>query len=126
MVLVSSNSRGGRGGFVAGRGRSGGGVAVGGAAQAEQPPERVRLVGGAEQATALQLGDQPPGDVRQVVRQRGRPQPEAGQPRGLPVLQQVGQAGRGAGINTGVAAVLGPGALVETLPARGGGGLGLV
>jgi len=60
------------------------------------------------------------------VRQRGRPQPEAGQPGGLPVLQQVSQAGGGAGVDAGVAVVLGPGQLVQALLARDGGGLGLV
>src|SRR5919202_326748 len=39
-------------------GSSDGGVAVGGAAQAEQPAQRRCLVGGAEQATTLQLGHQ--------------------------------------------------------------------
>ena len=43
---------------------SGGGVAVGGAGQAEQPAQGARLVGGAEQAAALQLGHQPAGDRR--------------------------------------------------------------
>src|ERR1700729_959283 len=105
---------------------SSGGVAVGGAGQAEQPPERARLVAGAEQAPALQLRYQAFGEVGQVMRQGGRAQPEAGQPGGLPVLQQVGQPGGGAGEDGCVAGVLGPGALVETLPARGGGRLGLV
>src|SRR3954453_1098715 len=62
-------------------GSSDGGVAVGGARQAEQPPEGRCLVAGAEQAAALALGDQAPGDLPQVVRQGRRPQPEAGQPR---------------------------------------------
>ena len=51
------------------RRRSGGGVAVGGAAQAEPPAQRVGLVGGAEHAAALQLGDQQLGELRQVMRQ---------------------------------------------------------
>src|SRR5580693_9619186 len=51
---------------------SGGGVAVGGAAQAEQPPEGARLVAGTEQAAALQLGNQALADIGQVVRQCGR------------------------------------------------------
>ena len=101
-------------------------VAAGGAAQAEQPAERVRLVAGAEQTAALQLGDQAFGDVFQVVRQCGRTQPEAGQPDALPVLQQVGQAGGRTGVDAGVAAVLGPGALVQAPLPGDGGGLGLV
>ena len=60
------------------------------------------------------------------MRQCGRAQPEAGQPGGLPVLQQVGQPGGRAGEDAGVAAVLGPGPLVQALLARDGGGLGLV
>ena len=60
------------------------------------------------------------------MRQRGRPQPEAGQPGGLPVLQQVGQADGGAGEDAGVAAVLGAGPLIQALPAGDGGSPGLV
>ena len=73
-----------------------------------------------EQAAALQLGNQALGDLGQVVRQRGRAQPEPGQPGGLPVLQQVGQLGGRAGEDVGVAAVLGAGQLVEALPAGRG------
>src|ERR1700760_2902994 len=62
LVMTSSSSSGGR-------------VAVGGAFQAEQPAQRGRLVAGPEQAPAAQLGDQPFGDLGQVVRQRGRAQP---------------------------------------------------
>src|SRR5918998_5680678 len=46
---------------------SGGGVAVGGPRQAEPLAQRLVPVGGAEGAAALQLGDQSPGDQRQVV-----------------------------------------------------------
>src|SRR6478735_5684962 len=102
------------------------GVAVGGAAQAEQPSQRVRLVAGPEQASAPQLGDQTLRELGQVVRQRGRAQPEAGQPGSLPLLQQVGQADGGAGEDVSVAVVFGAGPLVQALPAGDGGGFGLV
>src|SRR5438105_464938 len=72
------------------------GVAVGGARQPEQAAQGGRLVGGAEQAAALQLGHQPGGDLAQVVRQRGGAQPEAGEPGPGPVGEQVGELGRGA------------------------------
>ena len=44
--------------LMVGRPSSDGGVAVGGAGQAEQPAQGVGLVGGAERAAALQLGHQ--------------------------------------------------------------------
>src|SRR6185295_8889302 len=97
--------------------RLGSGIAVGRVAQAEQPAQRVRLVSGPEQASAPQLGDQAVGDLSQVVRQRGRPQPETGQAGVVPLLQQVGQADGGAGEDVGVAVVLGTGPLVQALPA---------
>src|SRR6202008_40852 len=58
MVNVLAESRSCRGGAGCG------------AAQAEQPPQRVRLVAGPEQASAPQLGDQTVGELGQVVRQR--------------------------------------------------------
>src|SRR3954462_4594974 len=51
---------------------SDGGVAVGGAREAEQPAQGARLVPGAEQAPALQLGHQAGGHLTQVVREGGR------------------------------------------------------
>src|SRR5690242_12084548 len=72
-----------------------GGVAVGGARQAEEPAQGVGLVRGAEGAAARQLGRQPAGDLLQVVGQDPRPQPQPGKPGGPPLLRQVGQlAGR--------------------------------
>src|SRR3954453_22931436 len=42
---------------------------IGGARQAEQPAQGRGLVGGAEQPAPLQLRDEAPGDLPQVVRQ---------------------------------------------------------
>src|SRR5689334_3346970 len=75
-------------------GRSGG-VAVGGAVEAEQPAQGVGLVGGAEGTAALQLGDEPAGDLREVVVDGAGAQPGAGEPGLLPLQQQVGQLGGG-------------------------------
>src|SRR3954471_12908383 len=82
---------------------SDGGVAVGGAREPEQAAQGRRLVGGAEQAAALQLGHQSGGDLAQVVRQGGGPEPEAGEPGDRPLREQVGELGGGAGEDLGVA-----------------------
>src|ERR1700744_4814754 len=73
------------------------GVAVGGAAQAEQPPQRVRLVAGPGPGAPPQLGAQWGGGLGEFGRRRARAHPEPGQPGTLPLLQQVGQADGGAG-----------------------------
>src|SRR5580693_1884744 len=84
-------------------------VAVRRPGQAEQSPQGGRPTGvgvaGPERAAPLQLGYEAVGDLGQVVRQHGRAQPEPGQPRLAHVKQQVGQLGRGAREDAGVACV---------------------
>ena len=59
----------------------------------------------AEDAPALQLGDQAAGDLREVVADDGGPQPEAGQPGCLPTPAADRRVGRGAGEDRSVARV---------------------
>src|SRR5690349_4839080 len=92
---------------------SGGGVAVGGAGQAQQSAQGVGLVGAAEGGPALEFGDQAAGDRRKVVAEDGGTQPESAQSGRPPLLEQVGELGGGAGEDAGVAGVRGSGESVE-------------
>src|ERR1022692_5040382 len=84
---------------------SGGGVAVGGAGKAEQAAQRGGLVSPPERPALLQLRHEAAGDLGQVVRDRRGPEPESGQPRPLPVLQQISQLRRRPGENGQAACV---------------------
>ncbi len=83
------------------------GVAVGGAGQAGagRAGWRPRRRCGRHRGAGV-LGPVAVGDRQQVVRDAGRPQPEAVCAGGLPVRQQIGELGRGADEDLGVADVL--------------------
>lgn len=81
--------------------------------QAEQPAQGVRLVFIAERAAPPQLRHQPLSDAGQVVREGRRAQPEAVEPGGPPVQEQVGQVAGGAGEDERVRTEGSPVQLVE-------------
>src|ERR1700722_4061675 len=89
------------------------GVAIGRSGQAEQAPQGVRLIGGAEYPSTLELGNEFAGDRLEVVRDGTGAQPESREARIPPFFEGVGQFGRGTGEDDRVAGVLAPGELIE-------------